>query len=1326
MSRSARVEEVYDSDPEEVVPIDRPSASFANDSIISPAGIPTTSSMPTRPPPEPTREIPKHYQCLYPVYFDKSRSRAEGRKVGAELAVENPLARDIVDAVQMMGLTVGFEPEKLHPKDWANPGRVRVMLKDESGQSVNPQIKNKHHLYILVAQYLKAHPTTEASPYRLRIRGLPVPEKLPAAPPAPRGWKIGKILPIHSPAYSGGGVSDNPLKDAMAEMQNMQGMPGMPEIPGMADLANMMGGLGGLEPRHCDRGTMNTSPPPSNSSNCGQADPSPRSPPLRYNSYDNTPASASSSIAAAPRAGKPGSRQITRNRASYSCHTCRRRKVKCDKVHPICGNCQKNETECVYDASAQKDTTEARNAPFKDGQGVKRRRESSQQLEEEDMDDLQSLYGHLKRSGSSEQQPLGSQGIEARLDKLTSMIERLSKTSSQALNPSEKLLLLQNAGSESLLQKEPRVAGGATSKVANVARSDSPRRVADSSGDEFPIPAGHATDLVDPVGSLNLGHLSLEDGGRSRYVGTTYWAYISHEINELNELLRVQNRSHPESNSHKTSAEDTVAEPMEATPSRQWKPGTDGAGELGVDQTSGGEKFQKSVLFPSGESPSIKGKVVEPEMLENMPTKRQSHVLYKGFMSGVHAITPVIHPPTIHKLYYSFWDWYDSSSYSGDPCPDPSFIPLLYAIWYGGSVTISLRTIKAEFNVSSRATLSKAYNDEVTRWLTKISFPRSPSLQGLAAYLLVQTILAKEEEPLTSSLFVSLAMRVAQTMGLHRDPAKFGIGPCEAEYRRRIWWHIVHMDGVVAMSSGLPPLVSDENYWDVRDSSEVKDTLLGTPEAEKYDRLVMTGLRLPDNPDDPTICGGPSMVNVYYLAARGKYTMARAVRRILKIQLGTRPLTRRDMEELRTILVELQQNLNSIVSRIPEAESTDVSSVPSTRSWSTSSLAENRGSDIELPGEGPNGCPEQYHSPVLVSFHKWARIVLSLFIDKAFCVAYQPFLKNAKSRIWPAARQSALRHCHGFMEKFVSLATDPDFQPFQWSWPGNHQPMHATMIMLIDLYERPYSPEAPKSRAYIDKIFSMTGPDGGVVGGEDGISTQRPLNDGGREAWDMIRRLRQQAWQRAGLDPNRLWSEQAQIQAGVAATADDYATASDTDAAASRRQPKDFSRLFPNMSRSHPRPSSLRYQLPSPTQHHLQPQQRSPSQPASLHPAPFTFSQTLQRHPTTSPRGGPSPPPPPPPSVHQSGHHPPALPAFLVDATASPATVPTPPSMVDPNLNFDWDQWDAVFGQHLPVADELMELDPVTGLDFGDLGTEGGGGRGDHRPETHRSDWAGY
>ena len=93
------------------------------------------------------REKTKNYQCVYPVYFDASRSREDGRRVKKEDAVSNPLARNIVDALQsignemQIGLNIVFEPHKCHPKDWANPGRVRVVVK-EGGRAVSSKIKN--------------------------------------------------------------------------------------------------------------------------------------------------------------------------------------------------------------------------------------------------------------------------------------------------------------------------------------------------------------------------------------------------------------------------------------------------------------------------------------------------------------------------------------------------------------------------------------------------------------------------------------------------------------------------------------------------------------------------------------------------------------------------------------------------------------------------------------------------------------------------------------------------------------------------------------------------------------------------------------------------------------------------------------------------------------------------------------------------------------------------------------------------------------------------------------------------------------------------------
>jgi signal recognition particle subunit SRP19 len=194
----------------------------------------------------------KNYQCLYPLYFDATRSRAEGRRVPASLAVANPLALDIVQACAALRLPTVLEAGKLHPKDWVNPGRVKVNLREHTNaaQTTVP-IKNKHHLYLLIAQHLKSHPTTDASPtLRMRVGGAPPPPPAvmePGAPwprPAvPRGWKMGALLPYYSPAMTGGGVSENFLKDMMKEMQ--QGGGGAGGAGGMPDMASLLAAAGG-------------------------------------------------------------------------------------------------------------------------------------------------------------------------------------------------------------------------------------------------------------------------------------------------------------------------------------------------------------------------------------------------------------------------------------------------------------------------------------------------------------------------------------------------------------------------------------------------------------------------------------------------------------------------------------------------------------------------------------------------------------------------------------------------------------------------------------------------------------------------------------------------------------------------------------------------------------------------------------------------------------------------------------------------------------------------------------------------------------------------
>lgn len=170
----ARIEEVSDSDPEEgnisdisddfdereiIKQVSKgPRPSHVAPPSLTPGAPSATSS--TRPgaitSQDPTQQYVtpqetakfNNFQCLYPIYFDANRSRQEGRRVSKSLAVENPLAREIVGACTMLGLETLFEPTKIHPKDWANPGRAKIKLR--GGR--NPNIKNSmgfFHVHVL-------------------------------------------------------------------------------------------------------------------------------------------------------------------------------------------------------------------------------------------------------------------------------------------------------------------------------------------------------------------------------------------------------------------------------------------------------------------------------------------------------------------------------------------------------------------------------------------------------------------------------------------------------------------------------------------------------------------------------------------------------------------------------------------------------------------------------------------------------------------------------------------------------------------------------------------------------------------------------------------------------------------------------------------------------------------------------------------------------------------------------------------------------------------------------------------------------------------------
>ncbi|GAA5880577.1 hypothetical protein JCM16303_005436 [Sporobolomyces ruberrimus] len=123
----------------------------------------------------------KGWDTIYPIYVDTKHPQQDGkRRVSKSVGLEWPLAEQMSKACRMMGYETVFEPSKTHPKDWANPGRVRIQIKREDGKPTVASIPNKRVLLRRICDSLRPHQPTAIPPSSLP----PIEQRLPPNSPA--------------------------------------------------------------------------------------------------------------------------------------------------------------------------------------------------------------------------------------------------------------------------------------------------------------------------------------------------------------------------------------------------------------------------------------------------------------------------------------------------------------------------------------------------------------------------------------------------------------------------------------------------------------------------------------------------------------------------------------------------------------------------------------------------------------------------------------------------------------------------------------------------------------------------------------------------------------------------------------------------------------------------------------------------------------------------------------------------------------------------------------------------------------------------------------
>lgn len=291
-------------------------------------------------------------------------------------------------------------------------------------------------------------------------------------------------------------------------------------------------------------------------------------------------------------------RQIHRNRASYSCHSCRRRKVKCDRQHPSCGNCSKMVEQCVYSDNTGKGPCNknrerkmlqqqhqqlvggsSKTDPIAQN-GFKRRRMDTPLSLLDTMPTGQSMASTMSDPMLGQFPPVpfqahrrtvsdgnlfsspsitpGGSDLENKVNHLAEIVDQwykvaCAKSASGSLGtngPAQPTAHIEaalaqtiprtvssNAAEEGSLPHRQQAVGRHTvTSPSRLRNGDIPGRLPSKYGASTSAESGE-TDLQSSneaeFSDLALGRLSIQEDGRSRYVGNSFWACLSTEVCHL-------------------------------------------------------------------------------------------------------------------------------------------------------------------------------------------------------------------------------------------------------------------------------------------------------------------------------------------------------------------------------------------------------------------------------------------------------------------------------------------------------------------------------------------------------------------------------------------------------------------------------------------------------------------------------------------------------------------------------------------------------------------------------------------------------------------------
>ncbi|GIK01125.1 lactose regulatory protein lac9 and GAL4-like protein [Aspergillus viridinutans] len=244
--------------------------------------------------------------------------------------------------------------------------------------------------------------------------------------------------------------------------------------------------------------------------------------------------------------------------------------------------------------------------------------------------------------------------------------------------------------------------------------------------------------------------------------------------------------------------------------------------------------------FPASPNKPAERVPLKSQLLSTAPSGLIEQAFMDAFFLNYHTSYPFVHEATFKAQFY-------------EQAPRP----------HGQAWQILLNTILAlgAWSIGDdNSDLDITFYQEARSHLQQVSVFETGNLTLILALLLLSNYAQKRNKPNTGWNFLGLAVRMAMSLGLHKEFPGWKISLLQREMRRRLWWGVYIFDSGAAKTFGRPILLPEDSVMDAKHVLNIHD-----------EALTSTTTVLPAEENGPTIYSGMIAQAKFHLHTNSVY-----------------------------------------------------------------------------------------------------------------------------------------------------------------------------------------------------------------------------------------------------------------------------------------------------------------------------------------------------------------------------------------------------------------------------------------------------------------------